>query len=218
MNVQLINGNIICFIAQTQYEMTSTFVRMGEFYESPYPNILNKFFTLDEFMDTYSANNDDKLEYFDYWQGYNFPGSTLLQFIDAFKYNLRPKELYVVDMIKRNVDLNSSFYVIASVGNIALNHEYAHAQYYLNIEYKEQCEKIYNNMSKKSRNIIETYLTDNGYNEFTFGDETQAYLGTNTNKEMFDSFSIPNIITLLPAIKEYRKLFQNIPKMIIKPL
>lgn len=218
MKVNLINGNIICFVAQTTYEVTSTFVRMGEFYESPFPNINNKYFTLDDFMDTYASNNGDTMEYFDYWEGYNFPGETLLDFHARFAHDLRVKESYVLSMVKKYIDMSKPFYVIATTGTIALNHEYAHAQYYLNLEYKDACNQVYDNMSENALDRIHKYLSDQGYNEFTFEDETQAYLGTNSNQEMWNSFSVADIMAFAPAIKQYRQIFKNSPKMMITPL
>ena len=65
-----------CFILnfKTQYELSSTFMRVQEFYESPFKNIKNKLFSHIQFMDTY-ANEYGNFTYTSDWAGFNVPGN-----------------------------------------------------------------------------------------------------------------------------------------------
>ena len=213
MKAKIINGNIIWFSSDIKYEVTSTFFRMAEFYESPFKNIRDTYFSMDMYMDTYAKANDYKFTYFDDWDGFNFPGESLLKFKETFMGDMRGKEADIIYTIGKNIDTSKKFYVIATTGDGALKHEYAHALYYVNPEYKLACDNIYSTMSTNALTKIHKYLTEKGYTEFTFKDETQAYLGTNTNVEMLQEFSIGDIITYIPAITQFRKIFQNSPKM-----
>lgn len=218
MLAKLINKNIICFSSDIKYEVASSFVRMAEFYESPFEHIRGHHFSLDTYMDTYARANSDQFTYFEDWEGFNFPGESVLKFMDLFADDIRRKEYTILNTILANINISQKFYVIATTGDRALNHEYAHALYYINPEYRVACDNIYEKMSKKALYNIHKYLKDKGYTEFTFKDETQAYLGTTTDEELPEEFDEGELASYLSAIKQFRKVFENAPKMDITPL
>jgi len=56
MHVTEIYDNILLVKTDTRHECASLFMRIQEFYESPYDNIKNNRFTMDEYMDTHAED------------------------------------------------------------------------------------------------------------------------------------------------------------------
>jgi hypothetical protein len=57
-----------------------------------------------------------------------------------------------------------------------IEHEIAHAFYYLYPKYRKEANQLTDKVSEKSRNKIKKWLTAIGYNDKVFKDELQAYL------------------------------------------
>ena len=95
MKLTQIKPQIYYLLFDTQYELCSTMMRMEEFYESPYKNIRGKYFTLEEFMDTY-AKNKGNFTYTSDWNGFNVPSEV----IDAFWSTFTS---YSVSLIESNL-------------------------------------------------------------------------------------------------------------------
>lgn len=195
MKINHITPNIIHFDADNRYELCSTFIRIQEFYESPFPEFKGKYFSLDDYMDHYAQSNDNKFTYFEDWTGFNIPGHSLVEFYNIFIKNElgRPKEKFVFESIKEFIDCldsNSKFYVIGTVNadKLTLDHEIRHACYYLNSEYQQVCKNIYQQLPDDIKKVINDKLTEFGYDKFVFEDETQAYFGSETHKSLRKRF------------------------------
>ena len=83
--VREIKPFIFAVIVKNQYDRSSLFCRYQEFYESPYPQIRGKFFTLEQYMKLYIDTN--KKPHFTYpsdWTGYNIPSKVLLEAKNTF--------------------------------------------------------------------------------------------------------------------------------------
>jgi hypothetical protein len=65
---------------KTQYELTSTFLRVQEYYESP--RFQGRIFTLEQFMDWYAAQYGS-FSYFEDWSGFNVPSTAFQPFFDG---------------------------------------------------------------------------------------------------------------------------------------
>ena len=87
MKVNLIGDNIFHFSYENRYKLTSSFIRMQEYYESPYNDIRNKYFTLDYYMDVYAKENYGVFSYFEDWNGFNIPGNSILKWEEQFRKN-----------------------------------------------------------------------------------------------------------------------------------
>lgn len=190
----------------SQYLLNSTLIRMQEFYESPCDRFRGKFFTLDDYMDWYATNNKSGVfDYFTYWYGFNLPGEVLIEFFQTFTGELRDKErkvfqallhtLCLIDSEGHFVGWNSKkFYIIGtfeyegSAKTVA--HELAHAYYYLDAGYKSTCEALYACLNPVVKAKIALRLTDIGYSEDVLPDETQAYLGTDTEEKIRARFKL----------------------------
>lgn len=174
----------------SQYFLASTFMRIQEFYESPFPNIRGKAFTVFDYMDT-EARNNGQFDYFTKWGGFNFPGEVLKKFLKTQKVLYYKNEALKFVYIKCLVNWNEPFYVIGTYSSKDLDHELAHAFYYLSKSYRQEMNSIIDSIPAKHSQKICKWLQDMGYTNEVFKDEIQAYLSTERNP--FDYVS-PKII------------------------
>ena len=187
----------------SQYFLASSFMRIQEFYESPFENIRGKAFTLFDYMDT-EVRNNGKFNYFDKWSGFNFPDYILKQFLKTQKVLYFNQEALKFVYIKSLVEWDKPFYVIGTYGKDSkvYDHELAHAFYYLSAEYKFQMDMLIGDIPPKKHKRILKNLSETGYTEKVFKDEIQAYISTspslyfgdiskkteNNFRDIFDSF------------------------------
>lgn len=172
---------IIHVKAETQYELTSAFMRLQEYYESPYINIRGQYFTLEEYMDAYAANKGN-FTYCTDWNGFNVPGEVVFDFDVAFgddRRDLLKKEETLLQLIEDN-RTTPLFYVIGThdENESPIEHEYAHAFWYLFPEYKEAMKKRLKNMPHHIKTQACAGLSQLGYTTGVMEDEVQAFMAT----------------------------------------
>lgn len=213
MKVIKLVDNIYIFIFSNQYDMTSTFFRIQEFYESPSNEIRGKYFTLEKAIDTYTKLTfKDKKEniftYFQDWHGFNIPGNIANKFLFKFglHFDLLNKEIkffktFIQDIFKNR----NKYYLIGVVENDkeSLKHELAHAFYYLYPEYKDQMLKLINE-NHPMIDIAKKHLLEIGYNESVLEDEIQAYFATGLRRQM-----IPKSILDIKFLNKFKKIFKT---------
>jgi len=92
-------------------------------------------------------------------------------------------------LLKPWIHSNDKFYVIGlwKTDN-TVEHEFAHAFFYMDATYKKEISKVVNSMPDDFRDCINIYLKDAGYHPSVFLDETQAYLASNTMAETDEMF------------------------------
>jgi hypothetical protein len=176
---------------ETQYQCCSSFMRMQEFYESPIRGIRGMFFTTEQFMDAYVATKaHGRFTYFDDWGGFNLPSETIKHFVNVFYGNLNVKEQTILHQIDKILEENKmthadKYYVIGTFGDwnggdtTIIDHEIAHAIYYLDHKYKIKVNRlIAENLADSSLKKLEAYLKRYGYTDDVLLDEIQAYLAT----------------------------------------
>ena len=158
----------------TQYMVTSTFMRLQEFYESPHEPIRNKHFTWEQFIDCYVRNG--VLSYWHDWAGFNIPGNVYNQFFKIFGRELTEKEKKLQSCMKDVVkELGDNFYLIGVYSNADVKHEVAHGLYYLNEDYRKEVENLIKGYSKAYYTKLCTGLKLQGYCDQVLKDEIQAY-------------------------------------------
>lgn len=188
MEMTFKNKNIIALEFDTQEELASSFIRLQEFYESPYPEINGNYFTLDHFKKIYTYNTGKQsFTYLTDWSGFNIPGHVVSDFILTFIGDLSLLELKLLHKIPLKTLLSGEkFYIIGYVKGDALTytHELAHAFYYLNECYKDEMDYLINKLSQKQITKWYTYLESKGYYCKYFYDEIQAY-NVEENKQSF---------------------------------
>lgn len=166
----------------TRYDLTSTFLRFQEHYESP--EFRGKYFSLAEYKKWYIKNSrhgkeTGKFTYHDDWSGFNFPSKVLKPFYSGKFDPLSKQEKEILTLFK---EIKGRFYVIGTYGNKrhTLKHEIAHGFYYTDDAYRNSVLDILRRIPKEDRKCINTFFSvSGGYHKSVFDDETHAYLLTN---------------------------------------
>lgn len=155
---------------KTQYELTSTFLRIQEHYESP--KFHGRIFTLEQYMDWYAAENG-AFTYFQDWSGFNVPSTAFEPFYEGRFDPLSEKEKRLLGLF-RNV--RGRFYVIGIYEGGkkgTLTHELAHALFFINDDYRHAVREA---MRGYDTAALEKKLLKAGYARHVILDEVQAYI------------------------------------------
>lgn len=160
---------------KTRFDLTSTFLRFEEYYESP--EFAGKHFTLAEFKKWYmKSQNKKRFTYYEDWSGFNIPSKYLKPFYDGKFDPLTKGEKQVLEMLK---GIKGRFYLIGTfIGSRekeVVEHETVHAIFSLNKEYQA---KVRQYLKDKDCKEIRKQLLKMGYCEKVLVDETNAYLIT----------------------------------------
>ena len=169
-----------CVVAPNMKELARMFVRLQEFYESPFPQIRGKHFTLKKFKSIYSKDKDGVFTYYDDWAGFNVPGHIVIEFFQRFK-DLSPRERQLKKWLGEAFQSSDKFYLIGYPRRSAdsiMEHEFAHALFYTNPEYRKQMLQCGRQLPRNIRRIVFSKLKSMGYNADVQYDELQAYLAT----------------------------------------
>ena len=78
--------NIFQVEAESQYDLAMTFIRIQEFYESPFREIRGHDFILEKYMDRY-AKEYGNFTYTTDWNGFNVPGDIVRKFFSLNETN-----------------------------------------------------------------------------------------------------------------------------------
>ncbi|MBN1175138.1 ABC transporter ATP-binding protein [Candidatus Woesearchaeota archaeon] len=167
-----ITSKIFLLVFDTQVELSSTFLRFQEHYESP--KFRNKIFSLEEFKEWY-IKDQGKFSYYTDWNGFNIPSKILKPFYEG-KFNpLSEKEKQLLSLFK---NIKGNFYIIGvhrkhkSIPDL-LNHEIAHGLFYTDKEYKNKASGI---IKKYDTTKIQNELSSKGgYHKSVLLDEVHAY-------------------------------------------
>jgi len=204
------------------YNLTSTYMRLQEFYESPFRDIKGKFFKHEKYMDKY-ARSKGSFSYYEDWTGFNVPGDVVIKFIKLFKYDMWHKEqVFFKELEKHIKKYKDKFYIIGTAknrkrkkSNNTLNHELAHAYFYLCPKYKNKISSLIKKINSKHYNKMEESLIEMGYDKKFILDEVQAYCTTSSALSIsmmldINSFRIPK------DTKLFFKEFDETQKRLIK--
>ncbi len=168
-----ITGKIFLLVFENQFDITSTFLRFQEFYESP--KFRGKVFTLEEFKKWYTSLKGT-FSYYTDWNGFNIPAHILQPFYNGDFNPLSEKEKKLLELFKKE---KGKFYIIGVHRNIKdisklLNHEVAHGLFYTDEKYHKKVLEI---ISKFDVEDIKNELrSKGGYSEEVLVDEVHAYV------------------------------------------
>jgi hypothetical protein len=214
MKIKEIYPNLFLFTFPNKFELSSTFFRLQEFYESPIKKLKGKYFTYEQAISCYAYDKKEypDFTYFDDWDGFNVPGIAIKRFIKLFNGDLTEKELTLLSNIPKT---NKKFYFIGAIQDDEdiLKHEIAHGLYYLNKEYKDKVDILIKILPTKIKNQIKDILLEEGYCKTVIQDETNAYLSTDV---------LPGMVTFLDymlywnIIRKFKVLFETYFKEIKK--
>lgn len=197
INSKIIFPNIYVLSFDTQYDLCMSFVRMQEFYESASSKFRGKYFQLEDYIDYWSQEfGNGSFDYPSKWTGFNLSGTMIDRWTDVFDnkhMNLRIREEEVLNAISTLRDLekrsnklfNEKYYVIGVYGKIenatdVIEHELAHALYYLDSSYRRSVCKLIKGLNKKIYTKAEKFLLKMGYCKGVIKDEIQAYFSTSS--------------------------------------
>ncbi len=167
-----IANKVFLLVFENQFDITSTFLRFQEFYESP--KFRGKVFTLEEFKKWYTSLKGT-FSYYTDWNGFNIPSHILQSFYSGDFDPLSDKEKKFLELFKEEKE---KFYIIGVHRNIKdisklLNHEVAHGLFYTDAKYHKRVLEI---ISKFDVGEVKNELrAKGGYSEEVLVDEVHAY-------------------------------------------
>lgn len=215
MQIKEIRQNIYLLTFPNQFEMTFTFFRMQEYYESPLKELNGKYFTLEKAIEKYAylKLKDKKEETFSYltdWNGFNIPGEVFLNFYTLFlkKNDLLKREQVLFNLVHpliKKLKDKKKFYIIGSLedNEEVIKHEVAHGFYSLNAEYKRKMNEIISDTHPMVKEAKE-HLLAIGYSEAVLDDEIQAYFSTGIKKKMISKGNLKR-----SYLNKFRKVFED---------
>ena len=161
------------------------FMRFQEYYESHSDYFRNTDFEIEDYMKWYQ-NDFKKSDIFTYgkdWSGYNIPSNILEKCISGVKHpNNYDKIMFsIVDTIRKQHQ--GKFYLIGTgiLDKSTIDHELAHAMFYLNPDYKKEMLSLIQQIPKEYYDRMSDELKSFGYTEGVIDDEIQAYISTEFN-------------------------------------
>jgi len=184
----------------TQYEATSTFMRLQEFYECPSTVIRGRYFTFSQFMDNYARRHGNFTYCVDF-AGFNVPDRTVRKFFLKFE-DLSSSEKKLKAIVDKIDD--EKFYLIGTYDVESVNHELAHAFWYLIPEYKREMKELLEKCT--IRKSLVKRLRKVGYRDGVMDDEIQAYLGAESLSYLRRMFPFRTKWKMVP---DYRKIFKK---------
>ncbi len=174
----LLTDKIHLLIFNTQKQLTSTFLRFQEHYESK--KFKDKIFSLSEFKKWYTKNsfhgkNNKEFTYYSDWDGFNVPSHILKPFYEKKFAPLSKREEIFLRIFR---GLKEPYYIMGvckKTENLfdTINHEIAHGLFYLSKGYKKEVLDI---MSKYKIKHIKNKLRKLGYHESVVDDECNGYI------------------------------------------
>lgn len=155
---------------KTQYELTATFLRIQEHYESP--RFHGRIFSLEQYMDWY-AGRYGNFTYYQDWSGFNVPSTALRPFYDGKFDPLSEKEKQLLRLFK---GAQERFYVIGvydAGAKDSLTHELAHALFFIDDSYRKAVREA---MRGHDTTKLARQIAEQGYAKHVIPDEVQAYI------------------------------------------
>jgi hypothetical protein len=225
LSVEQIRPQVFHIHADSRRELGMLFLRYTEFYESKYDHIRGNKFTLVQQMSAYCREHllspDADWSYTTDWSGYNFPAEVIKQVHDLGipDPNHYDSLMYGLYGMIESETVGKPAYVIGTSDcskGTTLNHELAHAMYYLDKEYKDWVHRIldYYTFRITVRKMGQC-LSYANYPEKVHADEIQAYVTTGEG-EMFKSLEGDSTLELKGLRADLAKAHaQHFPKFML---
>jgi len=207
--------NVFYLHFNSQQELSKTFLRFQEYFESPF--FKDKIFTRNTFKKWYKTTTDSgKFTYYSDWAGFNIPSWVLDPFYNGdFKY-ITKREKELLDFFH---SYQGPFYIVAgfgttNTGNVTLKnidyetirHEVAHALYYIDSSYKNQINNVLQEIPTGSLETIKKMLIDLGYHPDSYVDEQHAYLAIDWEEMLYEGIFLSEVH---PYVEKMIKIFEK---------
>jgi hypothetical protein len=208
---------VYCLSCDHSYDVGMLFLRASETKESMLPEFLGVFWKLIDFMEAYAKSkfaHDNVFSYPEDWAGFNLRRNDL-EFVyskpdlipDLNKYD--EIMIKVLSRINEEMGSQSDFALMGIVKDdvITKKHEFAHALFAINKDYKEKALNLNNNLPEKTHQLLIDFIGNMGYPSSVIEDEIQAYLSTGLTNSMRAMLNRNNI-----SAKEIRKNYISLFK------
>jgi len=187
--IKRITDRIYLAVFSNRFDLTMTFMRYQEYYESP--KYRNKVFSLAEFMRWYSLTyGNGAFTYPKDWNGFNIPAPKIFEVIKQLNENQNGwNDSNIYDFVMRDLVVtikklvkDDNFYIIGihedDDDESTRRHEVAHGLFWTNKEYKKKMTKLVIGLPKGVRIHLQKILKKRGYCRAVFVDEIHAYMTT----------------------------------------
>lgn len=190
MKVTLLSPGVILVTFPTQKELVLTMCRVQEFYEAHDSRLRGKNFTWAEFLDVFTSD-DGTFTYFLDWAGFNIPGDVFNAW-SVRAVGVSDREVELIDGVLSMKQQSAAFYIIGMLEEDTgvLDHEVAHARFYLDPLYNAKMQKLNDDLEPAIRKLMVWELLNMGYSPNVVEDELQAYLATSDADTMYDIFDM----------------------------
>lgn len=193
MKSELLTGStngIVLLTADNQKELSLTFYRIQEYYESTNPLLKGRIFSPAEFL-AEEIDEFGRIDYFEVWNGFNFPGYVFRDWLSKVANRLTFEETRLVALVYDWIlPSEEKYYVIGAVDGdkTTIKHEICHALYYLNDSFRHEARGILSEFNihhnqecaKLRKTLNEEYV----YAEDVLDDEMVAWLATSPKGEI----------------------------------
>lgn len=209
MRLTQIHDNILLIEFETKKELTLTFFRIQEFYESLNPRLNSVHFSVFDFLHE-NVKDDGTIDYFSFWEGFNFPDFAIKEWVNGIAYTT-PYEKELLQLI--DYAWNKKFYVIGTLegDKRTIEHELAHALYYIDDVYMYEASDLYTRLCIEENRVIRKMvrgLLELDYSQDVLIDEIQAYLLSEKSSYIKKHFGV-DTKQIKKHIKPLKKLFKK---------
>jgi hypothetical protein len=187
------------------------FLRSQEYYESAFEEIIRHQFKVSKYMDMYKQHyGKQEFTYGSDWSGFNIPSDIL----EECMFNIEQDEINNYDKIMLSIihkiketEGDDKYYLLGvdELNNDLLEHEFAHAMYFVLPEYKSDMTKLNKDCDRIVKESMYKCITEYGYADHVLPDELQAYLSTGLGRKMKEA-KIPGIEM---EMKKHREIFDR---------
>lgn len=180
VKIKEIVSDVFAVVVPDNYERAMLFLRVQEFYESPYKKIRQGRFSIWDYFSMYSKDmGKGCFSYPSDFSGFNLP---LIVAKKCYELN-DPETPYDVRMMEivEKIFVNGKRQYLVGVGSLSdstFRHELAHALYYTNEEYRTEMDELTDSLSRSDFQKFKMNLKQIGYFPGVFKDEIQAYMST----------------------------------------
>jgi hypothetical protein len=191
MKLTKLTPQILVFKCKTKKELALTFFRVQEFYEAQNAKLRGQSFDTFKFLDVMMADNGKLTYFFPGWSGFNFPSDVFHEW-----RRLNPVatsyEAKLISQVEKALPKGKPFYVVAMLegDKDTLDHEVAHAMFFLNKDYRECATALVRGLPTKLRSHMLLALKKLGYAKGVTVDEINAFLATSDNKYLWKRFKL----------------------------
>lgn len=208
-NLNKVCDRVYSWEFDSQFDMCLHAIRVSEFIESGHKLFESCDYELVDYIDWYS-NNINKKGVFSYtsdWGGFNIPSDDLKKAYEDHTpkdFNRVDHLVYGIYKYLRCKEGGEEFYIIAYTkgDDDTFEHEFAHALYKIDLEYKKEMICAISTVPTKARNNVRKILKEKlHYGDAVIDDEFQAYFATGLSDEFTDAHETYRD----PFIKTYKK-------------